>query len=109
MEAAMSETQNPVNTIMDTLGKVAQPPSVDLSPLVVTNGNSKLDVTKPIPPRQQKKPFWKSKGFWGGALTIGSAFLPSPVAKVVSVAAGALGVYGRATAQGPLTTQGDSN
>lgn len=57
------------------------------------------------------KEFWKSKAFWAAFITglVGlykAAFVPQGFPDIpdwVLVVLGALGVYGRATAQGPLT------
>jgi hypothetical protein len=56
-----------------------------------------------IAPAQAKaKPFYKSKGFWGSVLGVASLIVPLPFRPIVAIAGSALGLYGRAQAQGPL-------
>lgn len=63
------------------------------------------------------KPFWKSKTFWAALLTgvigLWNSLAPEtglpPVPEWVLVVLAALGLYGRATAQGPLSLGGGSD
>lgn len=63
-------------------------------------------VSTPLPPqpavRPLGKPFWKSKGFWGSAISVASIFVPTPLQPIVTLAGSALGLYGRAVASAPL-------
>jgi hypothetical protein len=53
-------------------------------------------------PKPNSKPFYKSKGFWGSVLGVASLAVPLPFRPIVAIAGSALGLYGRAQAQGPL-------
>lgn len=48
------------------------------------------------------KPFWKSKGFWGGVISVATVFVPPPLQPIVAATGGLLGMVGRAQAKGPL-------
>jgi hypothetical protein len=67
-------------------------------------GQSQYIPTPPFvaPPQAQPKPFYKSKGFWGSVLGVASLIVPLPFRPIVAIAGSALGLYGRAQAQGPL-------
>jgi hypothetical protein len=54
------------------------------------------------PAQAKSKPFYKSKGFWGSVLGVASLIVPLPFRPIVAIAGSALGLYGRAQAQGPL-------
>jgi hypothetical protein len=56
-------------------------------------------------PEQKSKVWWKSKGFWGGVISVASVVVPLPLRPIVAVVGGAVGIYGRATAEGPLTSK----
>lgn len=62
------------------------------------------------------KPFWKSKAFWSmfiaGGIGLWNTLVPEtglpPVPDWVVIVLSALGLYGRAVAQGPLTASAKS-
>lgn len=64
-----------------------------------------------MPDIQKPKPFYQSKSFWGSVIAAASQALrlfpvTAPFASLATVVGAALGIYGRATADGPLTLSG---
>lgn len=59
--------------------------------------------TPDVPVTRKGKPFYKSKGFWGGVISVATIFVPPPFQPIVAAAGGVLGVVGRAQATQPLT------